>query len=153
MIFHWKELTFFTFEKKFKKIQLFVFRSRKNNIFSELRKKLGYSFDAEICPLSIYDVSSAIKALYPCELAKMWKSSVFPPLNVVYRHSTSWIFCTARLQKHEIGSWKKTLTLFSGTGAHLQGFASMYTMSCIYAGKIKLLLKSIKNCIYDGDFL
>ena len=45
---------------------------KKNDFFSTLIFfRLGYSFDAEICPLSMYGVFSAIPALYPCQLAKI----------------------------------------------------------------------------------
>ena len=45
--------------------------------FFGVEKKLGYSFDAEICPLSIYEVFRTIPALQPCQPAKMLKNHHF----------------------------------------------------------------------------
>ena len=77
MIFHWKMLTFFTFEKKIKKFQLFVFRSRKNIYFFGVEIFFEIYIDAEICPLSIYEVFRAI----PTILREFWdvflKNTVF----------------------------------------------------------------------------
>ena len=41
----------------------FFFDREKKYFFSELRKKIGYSFDAELSELSIYEVFKAIRAL------------------------------------------------------------------------------------------
>ena len=63
MIFHWKILTFFIFQKKIRKFSENFFEIEKNILFSELQNFLGYSFDAEKSELSIGDVFRAIQTL------------------------------------------------------------------------------------------
>ena len=53
---------FFHFSKNFTFFKIF-FRSIKKYLFSELKKKVGYSFDVEKVDLPIYDVFSAFWAL------------------------------------------------------------------------------------------
>ena len=60
--FSLKNIDFFTFENNSQKFQFLFFDREKNNIFSELKKKLGHSFDVENCNLSIYEVFRAFWA-------------------------------------------------------------------------------------------
>ena len=73
MVFH---ENFSDFQKnqilKKHQFQKHIFETSKKNIFFGVEKKIGYSFDAEIHPLSIYDVFRAIPALHPYQLAKMF---------------------------------------------------------------------------------
>ena len=54
-----REITLFSIET----IPNFFFSTPKIYIFSELKKKVGYSFDVKNCDLSIADVFRAIRAL------------------------------------------------------------------------------------------
>ena len=77
-IFQSQKVQLFDFEKcpeffgskKFqKKVQIFL-NSKKMYFFSELKKKLGYNFDAEIRDISIYEIFRVIPAL----LLMFWDS-------------------------------------------------------------------------------
>ena len=63
MIFHMKNFDFFIFEKISEKKSNFFRDRKKTYFFSELKKKLRYSFDAEMSYLSIGDALKAIRTL------------------------------------------------------------------------------------------
>ena len=78
MIFHWK-IDFFIFQKNLQKNRNFFSSSKKIIFFRSWKKKLGYSFDAEIRDLSIYGVFRMIPALLPM----FWDSFLSKQLQIL----------------------------------------------------------------------
>ena len=76
--FSLKFLTFFIFQKNFKNFPDFFLRARKKYFFRSWEKKLGYSSDAKIYVLFIYDISRTFWAREPYGMHET--KNIFPKI-------------------------------------------------------------------------